>query len=301
MLVESRPLSTNGPHVSELVAGFWRLKHWDMSPQALLAYLQQLVELGVTTVDHAMVYGSEQPFGDALKLQPSLRSQLQIVTKCGIHPAGQGPLGVSEVNHYDCSPEAIEASVHGSLKALGTDYLDVLLLHRPDYLMDTAHVADVFAKLKAQGKVRYFGVSNFSVHQFAALQQACADGLVTNQIELSPLAMQALESGVLEQSVMHGFRPMLWSCLAGGQLLQPNDDRGRVVLEALRHVQQELAAESVDQVAFAWCLHLPCRPIPLLGTRNIERVKSAIGALSLQLNRDQWYRIWEASNGASVP
>lgn len=294
-------ISHDGPQVSQLIAGFWRLKHWGMTSQELLRYLERLLELGVTTMDHAMVYRSEAPFGEALALRPALRQRLEIVTKCGIRPAGFGPLGAQRFNHYDSGAAAIIESVEASLRDLRTDYIDILLLHRPDYLMDVQEVAEAFQRLKTQGKVRHFGVSNFSAAQFQALQNAWSPGLVTNQIELSPLALQALESGVLEQCAAVGARPMLWSCLAGGRLLAPEDQRGRSVLAALQRVREELGASSLEQVAYAWTLALPCRPLPLLGTSRIERVADAVGSVDLRLSREQWYNIWEASNGAPVP
>jgi len=257
--------------------------------------------MGVTTMDHAMVYRSEAPFGEALALKPALRQQMEIVTKCGIRPAGFGTLGAAKTSHYDSGYGAILESVDASLRDLRTDYIDVLLLHRPDYLMEVHEVAEAFATLKAQGKVRYFGVSNFSTAQFELLQNAWTDGLVTNQIELSPYHMQALESGVLEQCADYGARPMLWSCLAGGHLLNPVDAKGQRLLEALQQVREETGADSVEQVVYAWVLALPSQPVPLLGSSKLERIADAVKGLSVQLTREQWYSIWEASNGAPVP
>lgn len=301
MSLPKQPISPFGLPVSELIAGFWRLKHWGMQPKELLTYIEQLVDLGVTTVDHAMVYGSEPPFGQALALKPSIRQQLQIVTKCGIRPVGFGVLGAQVINHYDSSYGAIIQSAEASLQTLGTDYLDLLLLHRPDFLMDVEQVAKAFSQLKAAGKVRYFGVSNFTTEQFALLQQAWPEGLVTNQIEFSPYAIAALGQGVFEQCSMHSIRPMLWSCLGGGSLMNPTNEKGRRILQALEQVQLELEAKTADQVAYAWVRSLPCKPLALIGSSVIDRVRLAVEATQLQLSREQWYRIWEASNGAAVP
>lgn len=301
MTIESTPISQFGPHVSPLIAGLWRLRHWGLSPQTLLRFVEQCVELGVTTMDHAMVYRSQAPFGEALALKPALREQMQIITKCGIRPHGFGPLGAEKVNHYDSSHAAIIASTEGSLRDLQTDYIDILLIHRPDFLMDVYEVAEAFAQLKAQGKVRYFGVSNFSVHQFEALQTVWTDGLVTNQVEFSPYHMRALDSGVFEQCAAYGARPLLWSCLAGGALLTPDDAKGTRLLKALHQVAEEVGADNVEQVVYAWVSALPSRPLPLLGTSKIERIESAVKGASIALTREQWYAIWEASNGAAVP
>lgn len=301
MTIPSTPISQFGPHISPLIAGLWRLKHWGLSPQELLRFVEQCIELGVTTMDHAMVYRSQEPFGKALALKPQLREQLQIITKCGIRPKGFGALGAEKTNHYDSSREAIIASTEESLRELNTDYIDILLIHRPDLLMDVYDVAEAFAQLKAEGKVRFFGVSNFSVHQFEALQGVWTDGLVTNQVEFSPYHMQALESGVFEQCAAYGARPLLWSCLAGGHLLAPDDIKGERLLKALTQVAAEIDADNVEQVVYAWVSALPCRPLPLLGTSKIERIASAVKGANLLLNREQWYAIWEASNGAAVP
>lgn len=301
MTISRAPLCHQGLEVSQFIAGFWRLKHWGLSAKELLSFIDAIMDMGITTMDHAMVYRSEAPFGSALALKPGLRQQMEIVTKCGIRPAGFGPLGASQTSHYDSGRAAIIESTETSLRDLGTDYIDVLLLHRPDYLMDVHEVAEAFAILKAQGKVRYFGVSNFSPAQFDVLQNAWGDGLVTNQIELSPYRMQALESGVLEQCASYGVRPMLWSCLAGGHLLTPIDAKGQRLLAALQRVREETGANSVEQVVYAWVLALPCQPVPLLGTSKLERIEDAVKGLSIQLTREQWYSIWEASNGAPVP
>lgn len=294
-------MAPNGPEVSRLIAGFWRLKNWGMNAQERMAYIEQCMEMGITTMDHAMVYGSEAPFGEALALRPSLRPQMQIVTKCGIRPCGFGALGAAHTNHYDASAAAIVQSLDHSLAALGTDYVDVLLIHRPDYLLDVHEVAECFSRLKAAGKVKYFGVSNFSTSQFASLQQACSGNLVTNQIELSPVYLTPLDNGQLDQCVQHTIKPMAWSCLAGGRLLTPSDARGERVLTALKKVAEELGVADLEAVVYAWVLTLPCAPLPLLGSSKIDRVKTAVQAEGLRLNREQWYHIWEASNGASVP
>lgn len=301
MSIDLTPISQFGPQVSPLIAGLWRLKNWGLSPQQLLRFLEQCVELGVTTMDHAMVYRSEAPFGAALALNPSLRDRLQIISKCGIRPKGFGVLGAEKTNHYDSSREAIIASTESSLRDLHTEYLDILLIHRPDLLMDVNEVAEAFDRLKTQGKVRHFGVSNFSVHQFEALQNVWTDGLVTNQIEFSPYRMQALESGVFEQCAAHGVRPMLWSCLAGGHILAPDDAKGERLLNTLQLIAEEVEADNIEQVVYAWVAALPSKPLPLLGTSKIERIESAVKGLRIALSREQWYAIWEASNGAAVP
>ena len=302
MTVSRVQMASGGPSVSRFAAGFWRLRAWGFSQQELLSFIEQNLELGVTTMDHAVVYNSEALFGDALALKPSLREQMEIVTKSGIVPAGAADFGAPKTSHYDSRKASIVRSVNASLSRLRTDYIDLLLIHRPDFLMHAEDVAEAFAELRAQGKVRHFGVSNFNVHQFDYLQQALGDEqLVTNQIELSPYNMQALDQGALEQCGRERISPMLWSCLAGGHLMTPTDDKGRRVAAALEKVGQEIGAQALEQVVYAWVLAMPYNPVPLLGTSKIERIKLAVAAEKFPLTHEQWYSIWEAANGRPVP
>lgn len=299
------PLSAKGPEVSRFIAGYWRLNQWQKTSEELLSFVLACLDLGISTVDHAMVYRSEAAFGRALALQPGLRHQLQIISKFGIRPQGFGDLGARHINHYDNSKTALIQSVDASLRDLNTDYLDILLVHRPDYLLDATELAEAMVNLHQAGKVRHLGVSNFNIHQFERLQAAVSQhlpcGLVTNQIECSPLQMQALEDGTLEQASRHGYRPMLWSCLGGGALFKPESERHERIRSALQQVAAELAVDSLATVVYAWLLALPCQPLPLLGTVDIERIQAALKAVSVPLNREQWYRIWQASTGHSVP
>lgn len=289
------------PEFSRIIAGLWRVKHWGMSDQQLLTFIEQNVELGVTSMDHAMVYGSEEPFGKALALKPSLRDNLEIITKCGIRPQGFGELGARNVNHYDSSKEHIVASLENSLKMLKTDRVDLFLIHRPDFLMNAAEVAAAFDQLKSQGKALSFGVSNFTLQQFELLQAACGGSLVTNQIEFSPLNMQSLDEGLFDQCQRHGVGPMLWSCLAGGEIFNSSSEQATRIKSALTLVAEELSCDSLEAVIYAWVLALPCNAFPLLGTSKIERVREAVQSEKYKLSREQWYRVWEASKGYPVP
>lgn len=287
----------------EFALGYWRLNEWGMNSQALLAFIEQHIELGISTVDHAALYGNpscEQLFGDAIHINPSLRKQLQIVTKCGINVQAPGYQGKC-VNHYDSSASAIIASVEESLRRLRTDHIDVLLLHRPDYLLDAEAVAACFSELKAAGKVLQFGVSNYSVEQFKLLQAAWGEPLVTNQVEINPINLDILDSGVLEQAQRLYRRPMAWSCLAGGRLFNDDSERAQRLRATLQDIAHEIGAASIEQVVYAWVRRLPSRPIPILGTGNIERARLALGSQSLLMNHEQWCRIWIASKGHNLP
>ena len=280
---------------SPLVQGYWRMAHWNMTPQQRLTFIKQHVELGVTSVDHAPVYQSEALFGEALALEPSLRAQLQVISKCGII-AGQG----DKVAHYDSGQAEIIGSVERSLTNLQVEKLDVLLIHRPDLLMQVDEMAEAFAQLKAAGKVEHFGVSNFSVAEFNLLQSRLDVPLVTNQIEINPINMQATEDGTLAQMQQLNVRPMAWSCLAGGQLFNGESEQAKRVQHTLQQVAAEIGASCIDEVAYAWVMKLPANPVPIIGSGKIARVQTAVNALELAMTREQWYRIWGASKGHGV-
>lgn len=270
-----------------------------MSPQQLLGFIEQHLELGITTVDHADIYGGyacEQAFGDALRLRPALRQRLELVSKCGIATTAKpgNPIG-----HYITDRDHIVSSAEQSLHKLHTDYLDLLLIHRPDPLMEADEVAEAFVELHKSGKVRHFGVSNFTPSQFTLLQSRLPFSLVTNQVEISPLHQPALLDGTLDQCQQLRIRPMAWSCLGGGRLFSGAECQP--LRDELQRVAQETGAETIEQVVYAWVMRLPSAPLPIIGSGKIERVKSALGALQLTLSREQWFRIRKAALGYDVP
>ncbi len=203
-----------GPEFSELVQGYWRAVDWGMTAQERLSFLKQHIELGITTVDHADIYGNyecEKLFGEALALDKSVREQIQIVTKCDINLCGD-KTPERKINHYDTSSAHIYQSVNNSLERLNVDEIDVLLIHRPDVLMDADEVAEAFSELHKVGKVKHFGVSNFTPRQFELLQSRLGKPLVTNQVEINPLNFEVAHDGTLDQMQMLRTRPMAWSC-----------------------------------------------------------------------------------------
>jgi predicted oxidoreductase len=293
-------LSPGGPVLSPIVAGAWRMAEWNMTLQQRLRWIEQCLDRGITSFDHADLYGSytvEAHFGDALATQPRLRERMQLVTKCGIRLVSpERPMNT--LKSYDTTNAHVTASVEASLKALRTDHIDLLLIHRPDMLMDPDALAETFRSLRDAGKVLHFGVSNHAPSQFALLHRRWP--LVTNQIELSPLRVSALADGTLDQCLDLGLRPMIWSPLAGGRLFNTADaqvSRVRAVLEALG--QQHGA--SLCTAAYAWILRHPSRPIPITGSQRIEGLQEAIAALPIRLSTEDWYRVLEASTGQPVP
>lgn len=292
---------------SEFVAGFWRMDSWGMSAQQRLSLIEQYIELGVTSMDHADIYGinqCEKLFGEALALNPSLRSKMQIISKCGIKPAFGGYEG-RYVNHYDTSHAHIINSVETSLTRLNTDHLDLLLIHRPDPLMNADEVADAFMQLQQACKVKHFGVSNFTPAQFDLLQSRLDVPLVTNQVEISPLMLDTLHDGTLDQCQQKRIRPMAWSCLGGGRIFNGNndgnDDKAGRLTDTLSKIAKEVGTKDISQVIYAWVRMLPSQPVPIIGSGNIDRIKAAIESSAITLDRQQWFSIWQASTGHSVP
>jgi predicted oxidoreductase len=284
---------------SRVVAGAWRMVEWARSAQDHVRWIEGCVSLGMTTFDHADVYGSyraEEVFGQAMALSPGLRQQLQLVTKCGIRLVSpQRP--AHRIKHYDTSAAHVVASVESSLRALRTDYLDVLLIHRPDALLDADEFARCADDLRQAGKVRHVGVSNFSVSQFNLLHARTR--LVTNQIQWSPLHLQPLEDGTLDQAQMLGIRPMIWSPLAGGRLFDTTDPVARRVHDELAALARDWDTD-VTTVACAWLLRHPSGVVPVLGSRRLAAMQQAAAACHLQFPAEDWYRVWRAAKGHDV-
>jgi predicted oxidoreductase len=287
-------------NMSPVVAGVWRLNEWKLDTPGLVRWIERVLDLGITSFDHADIYGGygvEAAFGQALAAAPALRARMQIVTKCGIKLVSAARPD-HWIKHYDSSRAHVTLSVENSLRALRTDHIDLLLIHRPDALVQPDEVADTFLALRAAGKVLHFGVSNHTPSQLAMLHKHVP--LVTNQIEFSPLHLQPLQDGTLEQCLDLGLRPMLWSPLAGGRLFTGDDEAARRV----RWVLAELAHEqgvSQATIAYAWLMRHPSRPWPITGSQRIEALTEAVAAQNVELSRSQWTRVWTASTGHDVP
>ncbi|MBL0938895.1 MAG: aldo/keto reductase [Gemmatimonadaceae bacterium] len=285
--------------LSPIVAGVWRMASWQWTPQERLRWIEQCLELGITSFDHADIYGGytvEALFGEALALKPELRAQMQLVTKCGIQLVSPHRPH-TRIKHYDSSAKHIVRSVELSLEALRTDYLDLLLLHRPDPLMDADEVAGAFESLAGAGKVRAFGVSNFTPSQFELLHARYP--LVTNQVECHPLHRAPITDGTFDQAQRLRARPMIWSPLGGGALFTSEATDVQRVQQALSH----LAARhhvSAATIAFAWLLRLPCKPHPITGSRRIGVLEEAVAATRVELTPQDWTEILVAATGSNV-
>ncbi len=294
-------LAASGPFFSRIALGAWRLADSRLEAREILTLVRAAVELGITTFDHADIYGGyacEKLFGDALAGDPGLRQQLQLVTKCGIKLVSPKRPD-HRFKHYDTGCAHIVASVENSLTQLRAERIDLLLIHRPDPLMDADEVARAFVDLKQAGKVVHFGVSNFTPSQFDLLASRLPFALVTNQIQISVLHLDALENGTLDHHQRLRICPMAWSPLDGGRLLKEDSARAHRVREMLAVVGKECGA-TPEQTAIAWVLMLPSKPLPVLGTTNIQRLRALADAERVKLTREQWFKIWTASMGHDV-
>jgi predicted oxidoreductase len=302
--------------VGRLAYGCWRIAGAEgggaVTPERRRAGIRAVLdayELGYDFFDLADIYAggvAEELFGEALKESAEMRGRVVVMSKCGIRFKGD-PV-VDAPYRYDFSAEHIMRSCEASLKRMGVDVLDVYLLHRPDYLGDPQEVAEAFARLEEQGKVRHFGVSNFSPSQVRVLQQACSRPLLANQIEIHLMRLDPFHDGTLDQCMEMGMTPLAWSPLAGGRLVDANpidlhtrDHAHRIhVREVMDQVAKELEV-SRTVVALAWLLRHPSGTIPIVGSTRKERMLEARQALGVAMTREQWYRLFEVSHGKRLP
>ena len=292
-----------GATPSRLVVGFWRLHKWGLDAAGTLEFIEQCLELGLSSFDLADIYGdgaAEEHVGAALALRPELRERMEITTKVDIVvPSERFP--DARRHHYDTSAAHIVSATDACLARLGCGEIDVLLLHREDPLLDPDAVSRAFRELALDGKVARFGVSNFQPSSFELLSSRLDAPLVTNQIEMGPLCLDAWSDGTLDQCHRLGLAPMAWSPLAGGRLMDEESPRAERVRRALEVVGEAHGGAPLDRVAYAWLLRHPAGVRPILGTGRIERVRSAVAALELELDAEEWFDIWCASTGAPLP
>lgn len=288
-----------GVELSRLVYGMWRLgDDTDTSPAHVQAKVEACLAQGITTMDQADIYGgyeAEEIFGTALRAAPSLRDQIEIVTKCDI-VAPVGRYAEARVKYYDTSRAHIEASIDHSLRLMGIETIDLLLIHRPDPLMDHGETGAALDDAVASGKVRAVGVSNFRPYDWELLQSAMSTPLATNQIEISLIAHEALTNGDVAFHQRHGQPLMAWSPLAGGALFSPEH-------KGLHDRLAEIgAAQGVDAtaVAVAWLLRHPSGIIPVLGTNNLTRIAQIGDATKVTLDRETWFDLYTLALGREV-
>jgi predicted oxidoreductase len=284
---------------SRIIYGMWRLgDDTDTSPKHVQAKIEACLDQGITTMDQADIYGgyeAEEILGNALRAAPALKDRIEIVTKCDIiAPAGRH--AAAKVKYYDTSPAHIVASVDASLRLMGIDRIDTLLIHRPDPFMDHLATGAALDALVAAGKVRSVGVSNFKLHDWTLLQSAMQTRLVTNQIEVSLAAHQGFTNGDIAFLQERGVPVMAWSPLGGGGLMTG----AGALQDALDAMAQD---QGVDRaaIATAWLLAHPARIMPVMGTNTLSRIKTLSAALQVRMDRESWFQLYTAARGQEVP
>jgi len=283
------------------VAGSGTRDDLDKGKRALCA----AVDAGYTQFDHADIYGNglcEQLFGEFLRDNPGIRERIVVTTKCGIRMAGDPDEDAP--GRYDFSARHITTSVEGSLRRLGIERIDLLLLHRPDYLMRAHEVAVTLDALKASGAVANFGVSNFTPSQVELLRSAVGDALLVNQVEINLHNISALSDGTLDQCQRLTMTPQAWCPLAGvaypawGNTFTTADEQ-RIRTELRRQCEKYGVEDWI--IALAWLLKHPAGISPIIGSTTPERIEAAKQAFGFEYERVDWYRLLEARNGAPVP
>ncbi len=285
--------------VSPLAWGMWRFKGADVA--AAQARVEAALDAGITLLDTADIYGpdngedfgaSEALLGRVLKQAPHLRDRMILATKGGIE------MGVPYNSSYDYLIRACEAS----LTRLGVERVELYQIHRPDVLAHPAEIGRALDALRRQGKIAAAGVSNYTPAQTAALQAHTPFPLASVQPELSPLVIDAISDGVLDQAVERGMAVLAWSPLGGGRLAKdhPADGRVKDVCAALDAVAEPQGL-SRTAVAYAWTMAHPARPIPIIGSQDPARIGQSVEALKVKLTRADWYAILTAARGAPLP
>ena len=285
--------------LSRMAYGMWRLgDDEDTSPARVQAKVDACLAQGITTMDQADIYGgymAEEILGNALK-GTGLRSEIEIVTKCDIAaPAGRH--AQARVKYYDTSRQHITQSVEDSLRLMGIEQIDLLLIHRPDPIMDHHETGTTLDDLVASGKVSNIGVSNFRPWDMDLLQSAMKTRLVTNQIEISVIANDAFTNGDLAYLQRHDIKPMAWSPLAGGALFT---DANASLIAIMKRLGDKQGGDT-STIALAWLMAHPANIIPVVGTNNLDRLRALSTAFDVELGREDWFEIYTAALGHEVP
>ena len=292
-----RPLGRSGLDVSALAWGNWRLCGDDVGASAEL--LRTAIDAGINLIDTADIYGpdNDEPFGASeallgrvLTQDRSLRGRIVLATKAGIS------MGVP----YDSSYAYLTQAIEDSLRRLSTDCIDLWQIHRPDILTHPEEIARAVGDAQQSGKIRAFGVSNFASDQVATLQRFLDTPIVSIQPELSPLRLQSIENGELDQAIGLGMAVLAWSPLGGGRIADPRSARDQAVAAALDPVA-EAHGVSRTAAAYSWIMAHPARPIPIVGSQRAGRITEAMDALKVRWTRTAWYKILVASKGEPLP
>jgi predicted oxidoreductase len=289
--------------LSPIIAGCMKWGQWGVkySTTQYLQLIEDCIVNKITSFDHADIYGDytvEEEFGNALKQKPHLRQQMQLITKCGIKRfTPHRP--ENKIHSYDTSRKHIITSAERSLQNLGTDYIDLLLIHRPDPLMNPHEIVEAFSDLKKEGKVLHFGVSNFTLSQMDMMMAAFK--VEFNQLEVSVLHLDPFHDGTLDKCVQHHIRPMSWGPLGSGKLFSDETEERNKRIISVANILAEKYSASIEQILLAFLFKHPSGIIPVIGSTKIERLTSAYDATKIHLEREEWFMLWRASKGHEIP
>ena len=285
--------------ISPIIAGAMNWGIWDknLNTKEMENMIHLCVENKITTFDHADIYGdytTEADFGKALVSSKIDRTKIQLISKCGIQMVTKNRN--NSIKHYEYSKDYIIWSVENSLKNLATDYLDVLLLHRPSPLMQADEIAEAVAKLKSEGKIVDFGLSNFTASQTELIRQKTK--VCFNQIQFSATHHEAMLDGSLDYMQTHGIRPMSWNPL--GSVFREDNEQTRRMKKLLAQLVAKYGVGS-DTILLSWILQHPAKVIPIAGTVNVARIQALMKVTELPLEKEDWFAIWSGSMGKNVP
>lgn len=284
--------------LSRIIYGMWRLTDdCDVSIKHVRKKIDLCLDQGITTIDQADIYGNygaEKIFGKVLKSDNSLRSRLEIITKCGI-VAPCGKFSSEKTKYYDTSKKHLEYSVECSLKDMGIDYIDLLLIHRPDPFMNPYETATTLDRLISSGKVKSVGTSNFKPWDWSLLQSCMSNKLLTNQIEFSLIHHEPLTNGDLSFHTTGGTSIMAWSPLGGGKIMTRKGELFNTLLQTASEYHSDPGT-----VALAWVLSHPSKILPVVGTNNLERISKISCGLNIKMDRRTWYELYVKAMGKDV-
>ena len=286
--------------LSPIISGTMNWGVWDknLTLKEMENMIQISIENKITTFDHADIYGAyttEADFGKAFHASKIAREKLQLITKCGIQMIAE-KRPENKIKHYDYSKEYIIWSVEESLKKLKTDYVDVFLLHRPSPLMQADEIAEAVEKLKSEGKIIDFGLSNFKSSQTELIRQKTEFSY--NQVQFSATHFEAMTDGSLDYMQTHGIRPLSWNPL--GTVFREDTKKTRRLKKLFAELVQKYGFGS-DTLLLAWILKHPAGVIPIAGTVNVARIQSLMKAVELEMDKEDWFAVWTESMGDDVP
>ena len=284
---------------SRVIAGTMTWGSWgkQFAKKDMVALMHHCINIGITTFDHADIYGgytTEADFGNAFKASNIIRENIQLISKCGIQY--QSDNRTNKVKHYNYTKEYIIWSAEESLKHLKTDYLDLFLLHRPSPLMQPEVIAEAISILKKQGKIKEFGVSNFTPSQVDLISNSTE--ISANQIEFSLTQHSAMHDGSLDQMMLKKITPMAWSPL--GFVFKDDTEQTQRIHKQLGELVDKYNATE-DQLLLAWILKHPSNIHPVIGTTTEQRIVDAAKAVEIDLELEDWFLILVASQGHRVP